>query len=81
MAIGTTAKTITTTWQNIGPGPLFFQLTQGRLRCAIQAASPAANDPGFSVDPDHDEYTVTVVANVWVRAVTGTGRVVVSTLA
>lgn len=83
MAIATTAKTVTTTWQNVGPGPLYMQRSSGAMRCAIQAAQPGVSDPGFSIDADRDEYTVTVAENVWVRSVKAgeTSRLVVVTLA
>lgn len=82
MAIGTTAKSLTTTWQNIGTGPLFLQRQgSGNALISIQAAQPAPTDPGLSCDASTPEYNITVVSNVWARAVTGTARLVVSTLA
>ena len=82
MAIGTSAKALTTTWQNVGTGPLFMQRQgSGNIRFAIQATEPAADDPGFSMDASSPEFSVTVAENVWARAVNGTARVVVATLA
>lgn len=78
-AVTTSFYDVTTTWQDIGAGPVQFQVPGGSPGVVyfIGDAAPAAGAPGFLLAPQQPSVAYGGVSHVYVRALSPNGARVV----